>query len=410
MRRIRVLERPVTLVARREVIEGTRSKGFWILLAVSVAAVAALILVWHFAAQSGGSVTTLAVVGDAPGPDTERLDQVGDAIGTRIEIVTVPTDEAARAAISTGDADVAILDEAAVLVTDEPVDPDDDSKLAAVVNVLRADIALAQGLDSAGLSETQAEAVLGHDPPAVESLRGEPDSAAGSRVGVAIAMNIMLFLLLQTYGGWVISGVTREKASRVVEVLLSTVTARQLMFGKIIGVGMIALIHAVILVTTALVMAAVVGIDVPDGFRTSDVVVGAVWFLLGYALYCCAFAATGSLCSRAEDAQGAVLPLMVPLVAGYIIAFSAFDGASPLLWVLSFFPPTAVLCMPVLSATGAAPPGAVLASMAVTAAAAYAMARLAAAIYSRSILKTGKRVSWREALGRAPAAPGDVPA
>lgn len=55
MRRIRVLERPVTLVARREVTEGTRSKGFWILLAVSVAAVAALILIWHFAAQSGGS-------------------------------------------------------------------------------------------------------------------------------------------------------------------------------------------------------------------------------------------------------------------------------------------------------------------------------------------------------------------
>jgi ABC-2 type transport system permease protein len=403
-----MLERSVALVAKREVAEGLRAKGFWIVLAVSVAAVAGLILIFHFAGQSSESVTTLAVVGDAPGPDTERLDQVGDAIGTRIETVTVPDNEAARAAVGAGDADVAILDGAAVLVTDEPVDPVDDSKLAAVVNVLRADIALAQGLDAAGLSDTQAQAVLGHDPPAVESLRGEPDSAAGSRLGVAIAMNIMLFLLLQTYGGWVISGVTREKASRVVEVLLSTVTARQLMFGKIIGVGMIAMIHATILVTTALVMAAVVGIDVPDGFRAADVVVGAVWFLLGYSLYCCAFAATGSLCSRAEDAQGAVLPLMVPLVGGYIIAFSAFDGASPLLWVLAFFPPTAVLCMPVLHATGDASLVAVLASMAVTVVAAYGVARLAAVIYSRSILKTGKRVSWSEALRRAPAT-ADVP-
>ncbi len=178
--------------------------------------------------------------------------------------------------------------------------------------------------------------------------------------------------MLQTYGGWVVSGVTREKASRVVEVLLSTLTARQLMFGKIIGIGAIALLHAAALVATAIVSAAIVGIDVPDGFRAADVLVGAVWFLLGYALYCSAFAAAGSLCSRAEDAQGAVLPIMLPLVAGYIIAFSAAGGTSPLLWVLAFFPPTAVQCMPVLYATGEAPVWAMLLSMAITAVAAYA--------------------------------------
>ena len=178
--------------------------------------------------------------------------------------------------------------------------------------------------------------------------------------------------MLQTYGGWVVSGVTREKASRVVEVLLSTLTARQLMFGKIIGIGALALLHAATLVATAIVSAAIVGIDVPDGFRAADVLVGAAWFLLGYALYCSAFAAAGSLCSRAEDAQGAVLPIMLPLVAGYIIAFSAAGGTSPLLWVLAFFPPTAVQCMPVLYATGEAPVWAMLLSMAITAVSAYA--------------------------------------
>jgi ABC-2 type transport system permease protein len=94
------------------------------------------------------------------------------------------------------------------------------------------------------------------------------------------------------------------------------------------------------------------------------------------------------------------LPIMLPLVAGYIIAFSAAGGPSTLLWVLAFFPPTAVQCMPVLYATGEAPVWAMLLSMAMTAAAAYGLARLAATIYSRSILKSGKRVSWREAIGR----------
>ena len=311
-------------------------------------------------------------------------------------------DAAARAAVDSGDADLAVLDGASAIVVDEPIDADDDSDLVAVVNVLRSDIALTEGLGGG-------RAVAGGDrrggvPRAAggrEPRRARPTTRTTSgRVGTAIIINIALFLLLQTYGGWVVSGVTREKASRVVEVLLSTVTARQLMFGKIIGIGAIALLHAAALVATAIVSAAIVGIDVPDGFRATDVLVGAVWFLLGYALYCSAFAAAGSLCSRAEDAQGAVLPIMLPLVAGYIIAFSAAGGPSTLLWVLAFFPPTAVQCMPVLYATGEAPVWAMLLSMAITAVAAYAVARLAAAIYSRSILKGGKRVSWREAVGR----------
>ena len=125
------------------------------------------------------------------------------------------------------------------------------------------------------------------------------------------------------------------------------------MFGKIFGIGLLALIHASVMIVTAIVAAKVVGLDVLDGFRIADLAVGLVWFLLGYALYCCAFAAGGSLISRPEDAQGVALPIMLPLILGYIIGFSASEGPNTLLWVLSYFPPTAVLCMPVLSATGA---------------------------------------------------------
>ena len=69
----------------------------------------------------------------------------------------------------------------------------------------------------------------------------------------------------------------------------------------------------------------------------------------------------------------------------------------------ALLPPTAVLCMPVLSATGAVPIWAVASSMAITLAFAYVVALFAARIYARSILKTGKRVSWREAFGRTAA-------
>jgi ABC-2 type transport system permease protein len=397
---VRSSNRPVYLVARREISEGFRSKGFWILLAISVVAVAGIIVIADLAGSTSESSIDLAVVGEPAPAAVDRYDQIGSAIGTDIDVVTVDDDTAARAAVGEGDADLALLEGAATIVVDEPIDADDNSDLAAVVNVLRSDIALTEGLAEAGLSSEEIAAAVSHEPPAVESLNTAQDDDGGGRVGVAIFINIALFLLLQTYGGWVVSGVTREKASRVVEVLLSTLTPRQLLFGKILGIGTLALLHAAALVASAIVAAAIVGIDVPDGFRAADVLVGAVWFLLGYALYCSAFAAAGSLCSRAEDAQGAVLPIMLPLVAGYIIAFSAAGGPSPLLWVLGFFPPTAVQCMPVLYATGEAPVWAMLVSMAITAVAAYGIARLAAAIYSRSILKAGKRVSWREAIGR----------
>jgi ABC-2 type transport system permease protein len=390
----------VYLVARREISEGFRSKGFWILLAISVVAVAGIIIIADLAGSTSESSIDLAVVGEPAPAAVDRYDQIGSAIGTDIDVETVEDDTAARAAVGEGVADLALLDGAATIVVDEPIDADDNSDLAAVVNVLRSDIALTEGLAEAGLSSEEIAAAVSHEPPAVESLDTAQEDDGGGRVGVAIFINIALFLLLQTYGGWVVSGVTREKASRVVEVLLSTLTPRQLLFGKILGIGTLALLHAAALVASAIVAAAIVGIDVPDGFRAADVLVGAVWFLLGYALYCSAFAAAGSLCSRAEDAQGAVLPIMLPLVAGYIIAFSAAGGPSPLLWVLAFFPPTAVQCMPVLYATGEAPVWAMLISMAITAVAAYGIARLAAAIYSRSILKAGKRVSWREAIGR----------
>jgi ABC-2 type transport system permease protein len=396
-----VIDRATWLVAKREITEGFRSKAVKITLAVSALAVAGLIVVFHLASSgSSESVTEVAVVGESSAADEARLDAVGDAIGTRIVVISTDDDAAARAAVSDGAADVAILSGGSSMLTDEHVDLEGDSKLAVVINVLRADLALSEGLGSAGLSAEEIDSLRTNEPPPVESLEAPLDDDDAGRIGTAIVMNIVLFLLLQTYGGWVISGVTREKASRVVEVLLSTLKTRQLMFGKIIGIGMMALTHAAVIIVVALVTAQVVGLDVLDGFRAGDLAVGGVWFLLGYSLYCCAFAAAGSLCNRAEDAQGVALPIMLPLIAGYIIGFTATDGPNTLLWVLSFFPPTAVLCMPVLSSTGAVPVWAVVLSMAITLAAAYLVGLLAARIYSRSILKTGKRVSWGEALGR----------
>ena len=108
------------------------------------------------------------------------------------------------------------------------------------------------------------------------------------------------------------------------------------------------------------------GVDLASGVSPGDLAVAAVWFVLGYSLYCSAYAAAGSLVSRVEDGQSVAFPIMLPLLFGYIASFSAAGGASTLLWVLAFFPPTAVVAMPTLYAIGAAEPWMVLVSMALT--------------------------------------------
>ena len=81
-----------------------------------------------------------------------------------------------------------------------------------------------------------------------------------------------------------------------------------------------------------------------------------------------------------------------------LVALDAGGGASLLLWILAFFPPTAVLAMPTLYAVGEAPLWAVFVSMALTAVAVVVVALVSAKIYERSVLRTGKKLSWRAAI------------
>ena len=169
-------------------------------------------------------------------------------------MTTAADDEAARAAVDDGDADVAVSADGTRLTTREPVDLGGDSDLARLVNVMRANLALDNGLQAAGLSPDQAAEVRETPPPEVVAVRAEdPDEVDSSRIATATITNILLFIMLQTYGQWVLTGVTREKASRVVEVLLSVITPRQLLIGKILGIGLVALAHAAVLIVTAFV-------------------------------------------------------------------------------------------------------------------------------------------------------------
>jgi ABC-2 type transport system permease protein len=391
-------ERATSLVASREIREAMRARSFRISIILSAAALAAIIIIAKVAGGDNDRSVDVVVAGPAASETAPAIQQLGDTVGIRFDVTTAPDDSAARAAIADGDADVAVLTGGKGLTTDRPVDLTDTSTLATGVNILRANLALENGLQAVGLNEAEVARVRATQPPPVDSVRPADRSTDTSRAGVALVTNILLFLMLQTYGSWVLTAVTREKASRVIEVLLAVIRPKQLLIGKTVGIGSVALVHAFVLIAVAFVTTRAVGADITGGLRAGDLIVGAIWFLLGYSLYCGVFAAAGALCARVEDAQAYAFPVMIPLLFGYLASFSAASGANTLLWILAFVPPTAVLAMPSLYAIGAAPLWAVALSMLITALTVVLVVNVAAKIYERSVLRTARKIGWREAF------------
>jgi ABC-2 type transport system permease protein len=139
-------------------------------------------------------------------------------------------------------------------------------------------------------------------------------------------------------------------------------------------------------------------IDLPDTTLPS-VLLLLLYFLLGYALYGFLFAAAGAIVSRQEDMQNVTSPLMLLLVGGYILSFSAIDNPEgKLATIASFVPPLAPLVVPGRAAKDAMPAGELIISIALMLAAIAVAAWIGARIYERAILRMGAPMRFAEAL------------
>jgi ABC-2 type transport system permease protein len=232
----------------------------------------------------------------------------------------------------------------------------------------------------------------------VQSL--QPPSRNQTGRTTAIYGLVLTYVLLTTYGTWLLMGVIEEKSSRVIEVLLSTLRPSQLLAGKVIGIGLLALLQAALIVGVALGLGAAVGSDLIHGTAALGVVSALVWVVLGYAFYCWVYAAGGSLADRQEQVQSLAFPLQLPILFGYIVSFTALGSGQPssLVKVLAYLPPTAPFAMPVLVGLGSATWWQFMVSVVIMLAAIAGVARLASAVYRRAILRTGGRVRLRQLI------------
>lgn len=390
----------VGLVAAREVRERVRSRMFRVVTVILLVVVTAAVVIPELT-KSTGSPEHVGVVGTLSTPERAAVLGAVRSQGTKAVLVPEPSRAAAESRLRSGRLDLAVVDGRSVLV-DKHVATQD-----ATVQAVAAVLGVEQAFADASLTPAQALTVSSAKPVPVRSL--EVSTPSHAIRGSALTGVILLFIMLSQYETWTLIGVMEEKSSRVVEVLLATVRPIQLLGGKLLGIGVVVLAQATLVLGVALGLAKATGSDILNGTAPSMLGACLLWLVVGYAFYSWVYAAAGSTAERQDQVQTLALPLSVPMIVGYVSAIVAASAghSSPFFDVLAYLPPTAPFAMPVLVGLGAVPWWGFVLSVALSLVATVGVARVAASIYRRAVLRTGRRVRLRELLpGAAAGTPG----
>jgi ABC-2 type transport system permease protein len=372
--------RTIALVARREIRERLRSRAFlWstVIMLVVVGASSTLFRVLE-------PENTYRVAITAPVPlgfeaALQRAATPFDDASVRLRVVA--SEAAGRHALEAEQVDALLLLSQDRLVFRRTV----DEKAAAV-------------------AETAVRAVRNQLPPEPElttsTLEPATSEAATSDPEVLVAMLGAALLLgaVAVYGQWVLTGVVEEKSNRVVELVLAALRPRDLLAGKVIGIGLLGLAQLGLVLGLAAVLLAAGVFDAPASLGGS-VALMIPWFGLGFALYAVAYAAAGALASRAEDASSAGQPVTYTLLAAFFVGYVALNADTEGLLpdALTVFPLTSPFVLPARSALVGVPLWQHALALVLALGSIYALVRFAGRVYAHGVLHAGARLQARAA-------------
>jgi ABC-2 type transport system permease protein len=248
----------------------------------------------------------------------------------------------------------------------------------------------------------------------------ETENASLVKMGVGYVAALLIYIFIFFYGAQVMRGVIEEKTNRIVEIMISSVKPFQLMLGKIIGVGAVALLQFVIwiLFGGALYLLAAnfffaealeaqalnQATEVPAVFEIMNtlstinfpliLVSFSFYFIFGYLLYSALFAAIGSAVDKESDSGQFMFPVSLPLIAGIVVIIRALDNPDGgLAFWFSMIPLTSPLVMMARIPFGL-PGWELLLSMAILVITFLLFTAGAAKIYRMGILLYGKKPSF----------------
>jgi ABC-2 type transport system permease protein len=215
------------------------------------------------------------------------------------------------------------------------------------------------------------------------------------RLGVPLGFTILLMVSILTAAGTMIQGVSEEKENRVIEVILSSVDARSLLLGKLLGLGAAGLLQLGIWLSMALVPVALLAAGL--ALSPVTVILCLAYFVLAFLFYGTLITATGSIGTNAKDMQqyGMFWAIACALPMIFIeVILSEPNGTAAR--VLSYIPLTSPVVMMMRIGTGEAPAWEIAFTLVLMAVTVMVTLRFAARLFRTALLMYGKRPSIAE--------------
>jgi ABC-2 type transport system permease protein len=275
-------------------------------------------------------------------------------------------------------------------------------------------IAIADRLERAGIDEAAGSEIFA--APDFSAVPVDPDDARtaedfGGAFILAYALVILTLMAIITYGTWVAQSVAEEKSNRVMELLITAASPRQLLTGKVMGTGAAGLTQYLVIVAAVAIgflanepVSRAVGVEGATPIQLPELGPGMIaifgaFFLLGFLLYATLYAAAGSMVSRIEDVQQATGVLMFAAMAGYFASFPALNDPDAG-WVapLSVIPFFSAYLMPARLLLTTPTAGEVTLAIGLLVVAVVLAIVIASRIYSAGVLLYGQRASVRTVL------------
>lgn len=249
------------------------------------------------------------------------------------------------------------------------------------------------------------------------TVDGRPVSAQeiASRSFLGTVFIVLMFISILIYGMWVATGVATEKSSRVMELMISAASPRQLIIGKVLGIGGAGLTQYLAIAIPALVVLAfqdriaeaILGpggaAGAPVAGLTAPLLLGyGTLFLLGFTLYAFVYAAVGSFVSRPDDLQTLSLPLSLIAMTGYLASLPILIGGGGALSTLaSFVPPFSPFAMLARIMVGRVEAWEIALAVGLLVVATAIVAVVAIRMYSAGVLLYGQRPGLRAFVAAA---------
>lgn len=263
----------------------------------------------------------------------------------------------------------------------------------------------------------QRMAEAGLDPARIDDLTARPQLSVqritetgvaeeqdfGSVILTAIVFVMMIYMTILFYGQIIGRSVLVEKTEKTVEIVLSSVSPQQLLFGKILGKGLAGLVQYAVWIGVALLLTELLApgleLNLPTGLEPATFGFLLLFFILAFFLYATGYAAIGSGASDEQHMGQLGMPLIamliVPMVMASAIVMSPGGGFAVF---LSYFPFTAPIVMFVRIMVQSPPAWEIVLSVAIMVVTIIAMVLLSAKIFRVGILMTGRRFKLSEIL------------